>query len=198
VALRMNGRSVVIERLVARTPWRPSEGALERMRRVETPPEGGTITRRIDRPRRAHRRDRRQGGQGRGDAIARRFLALSGDARLAAGPDGLQITGAFKADAGWVGALTTRAADALGRHRRDPQVAPAALDGKARSRSAFDLRFNLGDRVWFEAAASTQRALRRAAHRRRDRQHLRAQAPSARCWARTRATARSSRSSAAC
>jgi translocation and assembly module TamB len=153
VALRMSGRSIVIEQFVARTPWRPSEAARERMRRVDLPAEGGTI--------------RAEGSidlAGRTGAIVvkadkavvtslpTRFLAMTGEARLAAGKDGMLVTGAFKADAGWIGALATPlpapSEDIV--VIRAAQPAAAAPEAKGKEPIRLDLRFSLGERVWFQ------------------------------------------------
>jgi translocation and assembly module TamB len=153
VALRMDGRAVVIEQFVAKTPWRPSEAAREHMSGVKPPAEGGTIS--------------AEGSidlAGRGGTIVvkankaavtqlpTRFLAMSGEARLAAGADGLLVTGAFKADAGWVGALTTPlpspSEDIVVIRASQPAAQEEQVKGKERMR--LDVRFELGDSVWFQ------------------------------------------------
>jgi translocation and assembly module TamB len=151
VALRMSGRSVVIERLVAKTPWRPSEAARERMQRVDLPAEGGTISAEgsIDLAGRTGaiviKADKAAVTQ-----LPMRFLAMSGEARLAAGAGGLAITGAFKADAGWIGALDTP----LPSPSEDIVVIrasqPVVQEEKSREPIRLDVRFDLGDRVWFQ------------------------------------------------
>lgn len=153
VALRMAGRSVVIEQLVAKTPWRPSDVARERMRGVDLPADGGAIsaTGSIDLA-------------GRSGAIVvkaanaavtqlpTRFLAMTGEARLAASPDGLLVTGAFKADAGWIGALDTPLPSPSDDIVVIRASQPAAQDEQPKGREPIrlDVRFDLGDRVWFQ------------------------------------------------
>ena len=153
VALRLDGRSLAIERFVARTPWHPSEAALERIRRIATPVESGTITAEgsIDLA-------ARQGAiTVKADKVpvtqlAKRFVAVSGEARLEAGKTGLLATGAFKADAGWIGAL----AEALPTVSEDVFVVrasqPAAQDdlAKAKEPMRLDIKVSLNDRVRFE------------------------------------------------
>lgn len=108
IALRLEGRTLAIERFEAVAPWHPSDGARERIRRLEIPPEGGRISAEgsIDLA------GRRGGIRLKIDKVPvmqvqTRFLALSGEARLEAGEKELLVVGALKADAGWVGALDT-------------------------------------------------------------------------------------------
>ena len=151
VALRLDGRTLAIERFVAKTPWRPSPAALERLRRIEVAPAGGTIT-----------------AEGSIDLAARkgairvtadkvpvtqlpkRFVAVSGEAKLETGATGLLITGAFKADAGWIGAL----AEALPTVSDDVVVVrasqPVAQEEKAKEPMRLDLKVALNDRVLFQ------------------------------------------------
>jgi translocation and assembly module TamB len=152
IALRMSGKSVAIERFEAFTPWRPSEAARERMRRVEIPPEGGKLS-----------------AVGSIDLAARtgaisikvdkvpvtqlptRFLALSGETRLEAGAKEVLVTGALKADAGWIGALVTP----LPSVAEDVVVVRAAAPAPAeeeppREPIRIDLKLSAGDRLYFQ------------------------------------------------
>jgi len=153
VELRVDGRKLSIERLVAKTPWHPSPGALAHMRRDEIPAEGGTITAEgsIDLAARQ--------GSIRVTAekvpvtqLPKRFVAMSGEARLEAGAAGLLATGAFKADAGWIGAL----AEALPTVSEDVVVIrasqPPSPDGamKPKEPMRLDVKVALNDRVYFE------------------------------------------------
>lgn len=153
IALRMSGKSVVIETLEASAPWRPSEAALERMRRVDIPPEGGRIS-----------------AQGSLDLQARtgtitvkvdklpvtqlptRFLALSGEAKLQAGAKELLVTGALTADAGWIGALATPlpsvSEDVVVVRAAQPPV--AAEEEAPREPIRLDLKLSAGDRLYFQ------------------------------------------------
>lgn len=152
VALRLDGKSVAIEQLVARTPWNPSERARARMRDVAPPPDGGSISAEgsID-------LGAKTGAirvTARGVPVIQlptRFVALSGDAKLEASASGLLATGAFKVDAGWIGAL----AEALPTVSEDVVVLrasqPARDDAVARKEPMrIDLQVGLNDRVWFQ------------------------------------------------
>ncbi len=152
VALRLDGRKLAIERFVAKTPWRPSPDALARLRRVEIPPAGGLITAEgsIDLGARngaiVVKADKVPVTQ-----LPRRFVAVSGEAKLEAGATGLNISGAFKADAGWIGAL----AEALPSPSDDVVVIRASQPARdeepaKKEPMRLDLKVALNDRVWFE------------------------------------------------
>jgi translocation and assembly module TamB len=152
IAVKLAGRSIAIEQFQAVTPWRPSERAVERMRRVEVPPQGGRIT---------------AAGSldlaGRSGAITvkldkvpvtqlpTRFLALSGETRLEAGAKELLVAGALKADAGWIGALDTP----LPSPSEDIVVVRAARPGPEQGEAPkepirLDLKLGAGDRLYFQ------------------------------------------------
>jgi len=105
VAVRMEGRTLTIERLTATTPWNPPAAAREHLQDV-TLPASGTITAegRVDLGKRTGALVVKAT-----DAVLTqlqtRFLAVTGEARLEAGEGGMVARGAFKADAGWIGAL---------------------------------------------------------------------------------------------
>jgi translocation and assembly module TamB len=152
VALKMTGHSIAIEQFVAKTPWRPTERARERMHGVEVPPDGGTITAEgsIDMA-------ARQGAiRIKADKVPvtqlpTRFVALSGEAQLEAGASGLTAKGSFKADGGWIGAL----AEALPTVSEDVVVVrksmPAAEEPvKRREPIRLDVQLSLNDRVFFQ------------------------------------------------
>ena len=151
VAVKLTGRSAVIERFEAVTPWRPSEGALARMRRVEVPPQGGRITASgsLDLAGRTGaitvKLDKVPATQ-----LASRFLALSGDVKLEAGAKELLVTGALKADAGWVGALDT----ALPSPSEDIVVVrsakPVPIEEPAKEPIRLDLTLGAGERLYFQ------------------------------------------------
>lgn len=152
VRLALDGRSLAIERFVARTPWRPSPRALARIRRVDVPAEGGTITAEgsIDL---AARRGaiRVKADKVPVTQLPTRFVAVSGEARLEAAPAGMVVTGTMKADAGWIGAL----AEALPTVAEDVVVvrksAPPQDDlVRTKEPMRLDLRISLGDRLYFE------------------------------------------------
>ncbi|MGE5617195.1 MAG: translocation/assembly module TamB domain-containing protein, partial [Bacillota bacterium] len=81
--------------------------------------------------------------------LPRRFLALSGDARLEARSDGLVATGAFAADAGWIGALE-KPLPSVSDDVVVVRAERAADEHRARERIRMDVRFSLGDHVWFQ------------------------------------------------
>lgn len=152
VALRMTGKTLVIEQFAASTPWRPSDAARARMGNVAAPPEGGKLT-----------------AEGTIDLAARkgairikadkvpvtqlpaRFLALSGEARLDAGEEGMLAVGKFTADAGWIGALATPlpsiSEDVI--VVRSSQPAPAQ-DLPKRAPVRIDARLGLGENLYFQ------------------------------------------------
>jgi translocation and assembly module TamB len=152
VALNLTGHSLAIERLVAKTPWRPTQRALARMGAIDIPADGGSIT-----------------AEGSIDLAARqgairikadkvpvtqlptRFAALSGEARLEAGASGLTAKGAFKADAGWISAL----AEPLPTVSDDVVVVrasqPATQDErKGREPMRIDVQLGLDNKVYFQ------------------------------------------------
>jgi translocation and assembly module TamB len=152
IAVKMTGKSVVIEQFEAITPWRPSERAVERMRRVEIPPEGGRITAEgsLDLAGRTGvirvKADKVPVTQ-----VSSRFLAMSGEARLEAGKSELVVTGVLKADAGWIGALDTP----LPSPSEDIVVVraaapPAQDDAPAKEPIRLDLKLNAGERLYFQ------------------------------------------------
>ncbi|HUQ29849.1 MAG TPA: translocation/assembly module TamB domain-containing protein [Usitatibacter sp.] len=154
VALRMDGRSLAVERFVARTPWRPPDRARESMRGIDMPADGGTIS-----------------AEGVIDIVARkgslrfkadkavltqlpsRFLAVSGDGSLQTDEHGLVAVAALKADAGWVGALAealpTVSEDVVVIRASAPRSA-ASDDIDAREPMRIDAQVALDNHVWFQ------------------------------------------------
>jgi translocation and assembly module TamB len=153
IAVRLDGSKLAIEQFTATTPWRPTAAALERMRRVEVPPQGGRITGEgaIDLEGRAGalaiRLDKVPVTQ-----ISTRFVAMSGEARLEAGENGLLASGGFKVDAGWIGApdeaMPTVSEDVT--VVRAAQPAPVAGEEPPKETVRLDLRFDLGPRLYFQ------------------------------------------------
>ncbi|HXZ49975.1 MAG TPA: translocation/assembly module TamB domain-containing protein [Usitatibacter sp.] len=148
VALRLDGKTLAIERLSAQAPWHPTPAAARALpdaaRHAPGTIEGaGSVDL----------------GSGQGEIRVRlaqvpvtqlpnRFVALSGEARLEATKQGLAVQGDFKADAGWVGA---------------PESAPPSVpddvvvvNGPAPAAAAkpepirIDLRFDFGDHLYFD------------------------------------------------
>lgn len=150
VALRMSGRSVTIEKLVARTPWHAPKAALERMRRVEVPAEGGTITAQGSIDLQAQRGTITvKAEKVPVTQVPTRFVAVSGEARLEAAEGGVLASGRFAVDGGWIGALAeappTPADDVVVVRASVP---PAPPDKKHPVR--LDLTVGLDERLWFE------------------------------------------------
>jgi translocation and assembly module TamB len=152
LAVRMTGRSIAIEQFEAITPWRPAEGAVARMRRVEVPPEGGRITAAgsLDLAGRSGvvtvKVDKVPVTQ-----LPTRFLALTGEVKLEAGAKELLVTGGLKADAGWIGALD----NALPSPSEDIVVVRAAQPGSPgdeppKEPIRLDLRLSAGERLYFQ------------------------------------------------
>ena len=148
-ALALRDKALTIETLSMRTPWHPPEQAAKALEGVSRP-EFGTLS-----------------AQGSLDLGARtgsigvrahmvpvtqlplRFLALSGEAKLEARNDGILATGALKADAGWIGALATP----LPSVSDDVVVIRASVpveEARPRERIRMDVRFALGDHLWFK------------------------------------------------
>ena len=152
VRLRLAGHSLAIERFDARTPWTVPAAARERFRNVKEPADGGHLT-----------------AQGSIDLAARtgnlvlhaenavvsqlasRFVAVSGDARIATTREGLAITGDLTADPVWVGALPTAppspSEDIVVVRKQEAPAAESA--GKASEPMTVDLHVKLGRNVYF-------------------------------------------------
>ncbi len=152
VALRLDGRALTIDRLTAQTPWRPPEGATRKL-----PGAAGHAPGTIE-------------AQGSLDLAARqgeirirlaqvpvtqlpkRFVALSGDARLEATKQGVLASATLKADAGWIGALETPPPSVS----EDVVVVRAAVPPQPQAkpgigeRITVDARFDLGEQLHFE------------------------------------------------
>jgi translocation and assembly module TamB len=151
VALKLNGRSIAIEQFDATAPWKPSDGARERIRGLVVPPGGGKLTADGAIDLGAHtgairvKLDHVPVMQ-----VETRFLSLSGEARLEAKTDGLLASGTLKADAGWIGALATP----LPSVSEDVVVvrsAQSAVEESAKKDPIHvDMRLNLGDRLYFQ------------------------------------------------
>ncbi|HSN19642.1 MAG TPA: translocation/assembly module TamB domain-containing protein, partial [Usitatibacter sp.] len=152
VALRLDGRSIAIDRLVAEGPWHAPEGARNRIPGASSHAPGtlgasGSLDL----------------GAGQGAIRIRiaalpvtqtpnRFVALSGEARLEATKQGVLAAGDLKADAGWIGALESAPPSVsddvvVVRAARPEAKTPSGL---AREPIAVDARFDLGDQLYFE------------------------------------------------
>ena len=146
VALALDERQVAIQRFHLESAWRIPKNAEQTLERAKVP-EKGTIT-----------------AEGRLDFAARkgvitvkaetypvsqlpaRFLAGTGEAKLEVGDAGLSLSGNFKADAGYIGLGATAS----------PRVSDDVLVDRgegiedAKARVNLDMRFQLGDRLYFE------------------------------------------------
>ena len=148
-ALVLNDREVVIERFELASAWRPSRRADRRLDSVERPTTGTiTATGRIDFASRT------------GSIVLKaqsypvsqhpsRFIAATGEAKVEAREGGLSIVGALKADAGWFGiaevAPPTLSEDVM--IDRGGELQPATA--RDRQRLTLDLRFSLGENLYF-------------------------------------------------
>jgi translocation and assembly module TamB len=152
VAVRMSGKSIVIERFSAITPWRPVAAARENFKAMTLPTQG-TLSAEGSVDLGARTGSLRVKAQ---NAVVTqlnsRFLALSGEARLQSGADGMRVVGAFKADAGWIGALDTPlptvSEDVVVVRASKP--APAEPQAKEGEKIRLDLKVSLGDHFYFE------------------------------------------------
>jgi translocation and assembly module TamB len=103
--VHVDGNTLVIDQLSARAPWHVPERGRSYVR-VEAPADGGTISASGSVDFSAHtgairlKIDKVPVTQ-----LATRFVAASGEANLEADAKGSSITGTFKVDSGWVGAL---------------------------------------------------------------------------------------------
>ncbi|HEX3059454.1 MAG TPA: translocation/assembly module TamB domain-containing protein, partial [Usitatibacter sp.] len=154
VVLRMDGRALRIERLTASTPWRPSQGARDRMRRVEISADApGTIGAEGEIDLVAHTGSLRfKADRAALTQLPSRFLAVSGEATLKADAHGTSVTASLKADAGWVGALATAlpsvSDDVVVVRKSAPQ--PSADDTEGKEPMRIDVQLALDNHVWFQ------------------------------------------------
>jgi translocation and assembly module TamB len=151
VALRMDGRSLVVERFVAKTPWHPSDAARERMRRVQSPPESGTISAEGSVDLVARRGTiRLRADKAVLTQLPRRFLAASGEVTLQATDKGVLVAGTLKADGGWVGALETPLPTVSDDVVVIRASQPVVEDEGRKEPMHIDVQLALNDRVWFQ------------------------------------------------
>lgn len=153
IAVVLDENQVAIERFLLESAWRIPSTAAQTLERAAVP-ERGRIT-----------------AEGKLDFTARkgvitvksdsypvsqlpaRFLAGTGEARLEAGDNGLSLSGNFKADAGYIGLGATAS----------PRVSDDVLVDRgegiedAKARVNLDVRFQLGDRVYFEGRGLSTR-----------------------------------------
>ena len=151
VALRMTGKSIVVEQFSAVTPWHPAAPAREKFRGMTLPASGRiTADGSIDLGARTGTL-RLKAENAVVTQLNSRFLALSGEARLQSTANGLVASGAFKADAGWVGALDTPlpsvSEDVVVVRAKKPAAPEPAKEGE---KVSLDLRISLGDHLYFE------------------------------------------------
>lgn len=80
--------------------------------------------------------------------LATRFIAGTGEARVTANENEININGAFKADAGWIG-IPDSAPPSLSDDVLVDRGGEAPVEERDRQRLALDLRLSLGDQLWF-------------------------------------------------
>ncbi len=149
VAVRLEGKSVAIEELAAVTPWHMPDGAREKI--TLAPPAGGG---RISADGAIDLGARRGAIRLKLDRVpvtqlTTRFLALSGEARLEAGSEGLLVAGTLKADAGWIGALAS-APPSVADDVVVVRAAKPAEEASKREPIRLDMKLALGDQVYFQ------------------------------------------------
>lgn len=152
--LRIAGTSLTIESLHALTPWHPPGGARAKLGDAVKGAHRGAITAAggIDF---AARRGtiRVTATQVPVTQLPTRFVVLSGQASLEANDKGLAVTGALKADAGWVGALETpppSVAEDVVVVRAAQPAAPAKPTLASREPITLDVTVDGGDQLYFE------------------------------------------------
>ncbi len=152
--LRIDGRALTIEALHAVTPWHPPPGARTKLGTVAAGEHRGTITAEGGIDFAAHRGTIRvKAAEVPVTQLPQRFVVLSGDARLEATGNGLAVTGALKADAGWVGALETpppSVAEDVVVVRAAQPAAPAKSSIASREPITLDVTVDGGDHLYFE------------------------------------------------
>lgn len=146
-SLRLRDRAIVVESLTASAPWHPGDQAQGALDAVAWP-AAGTLS--------------AEGALDLGSRtgaitikavsvpvtqLPTRFVALSGEAKLEARADALVATGTLKADAGFIGALATP----LPAVSEDVVVVrtSAPEERRGRERLRLDVRFSLGDHLWY-------------------------------------------------
>lgn len=153
LAVNVTGRRVTLERFRAVTPWRPVAAAREAFANFEIPATG-TITAdgTIDLARREGtvrlKADRAVVTQ-----HTTRFVAVSGEATLKAGADGMLASGKFTGDAAWVGALDNplpTVAEDVVVVRKAAAVAPEEAKAQSTNPLRLDLVVGLGRHTYFE------------------------------------------------
>ncbi|QJR13028.1 Translocation and assembly module subunit TamB [Usitatibacter rugosus] len=153
IAVALDEREVAIQRFHLESAWRIPKNAEQTLERAKVP-EKGTIS-----------------AEGRLDFAARkgvitvkaetypvsqlpaRFLAGTGEAKLEVGDAGLSLSGNFKADAGYIGLGAT----ASPRISDDVLVDRGEGIEDTKARVNLDVRFQLGDRVYFEGRGLSTR-----------------------------------------
>jgi translocation and assembly module TamB len=151
VALRLDGKRIAIDRLVAKGPWHPPAGARERIANAADHAPGTlTASGSLDLEAREGRIVVRL-AQLPVTQTPNRFVAISGEARLEATKQGVLAAGDLKADAGWIGALESAppsvSDDVVVVRAARPQEKPQP--GIAGERIHVDARFDLGDQLYF-------------------------------------------------
>ncbi|APV49343.1 hypothetical protein BWI17_06420 [Betaproteobacteria bacterium GR16-43] len=153
VAIALDEHELAIQRFELESAWRvppdavpklegatiPAKGTIKAEGRVDFTARKGVITVKLD-----------------GYPVSQlptRFLAGTGEAKLEAGEAGLSLVGNFKADAGYIGLGAT----ASPRVSDDVLVDRGEGLEETKTRVNLDVRFQLGDRVYFEGRGLSTR-----------------------------------------
>ncbi len=148
--LRLDGKTLVIDDFSANSPWHVPDGAREAMKHVQAPPDGGTLTAGGSVDFGAHAgRIRVKVDRIPVTQLPSRFISVSGEASIVAEPTGTSVTGSFKADGGWIGALAQAAptpSDDIVVIRAQAQPA----ETKTKQPIRIDISASLGDGIAFQ------------------------------------------------
>lgn len=153
LAVNVTGRRVTLERFRAVTPWRPVAAAREAFASFEIP-ASGTVTAEgtIDLGKREGLM-RLKAERAVVTQHTTRFVAVSGEATLKAGADGMLASGKFVGDAAWVGALDNplpTVAEDVVVVRKAAAVAPEEAKAQSTNPLRLDLVVGLGRHTYFE------------------------------------------------
>ena len=149
-SLHLDGTTLVIDELTARTPWRVAEGARAALASVKAPEGGGTLSAAGSVDFSAHTGSIRvKVDKVPVTQLASRFIAVSGEASLESGAKGTSVSGTFRADGGWIGAL----AQAPPSPSDDIVVVRAKerpAEAKSKEPIRIDIAASLGDGIAFQ------------------------------------------------
>ncbi len=148
-ALHVDGNRLVIDELSARTPWHVPDRARPYVT-VQSPQDGGTLSASGSVDFSAHTGSiRLKVEKVPVTQLATRFVAVSGEASLESDAKGSTVTGNFKADAGWVGALA-QAAPSPSDDIVVIRTAQPPAETKSRSPIRLDVSASLGNGIGYQ------------------------------------------------